>query len=124
MHDSKHKILLTLTAITIFGEVASIILWAANPPLGANPNARFTLAVDYTIAVGSAAVFAFLNTVAFIWIIKRNKKGPLFLITISIVNRIISHPIFIGGVHAIFLTWTIMLIIFAYLDYRKLTRQK
>jgi hypothetical protein len=48
--------------------------------------------------------------------------GPIFLIVISIVNRAISQPIFIGGVHGIFLTWTAILVIFAYLDYRKLSK--
>jgi hypothetical protein len=82
------------------------------------------LAVDYTIAVANAAVFAVLNLVAFMWIKRRNKNGPLFLITISIINRLISHPIFIGGAHLVFITWTLLLIIFAYLDYRKLSKQK
>jgi hypothetical protein len=123
MQDLRHKILLVLTALTIVGEVASIILWIANPALGANPSARFTLAVDYTIAVANASVFVVLNLLAFIWIVKRKKIGPIFLIAISIINRIISHPIFIGGAHLIFVTWTVILIIFAYLDYRKLSKQ-
>ena len=123
MQDLKHKILLALTALTIIAEIASIILWTANStiPLG---QARITLAVDYTIAVANAAVFAVLNLVAFMWIKRRNKNGPLFLITISIINRLISHPIFIGGAHFVFITWTLLLIIFAYLDYRKLSKQK
>lgn len=122
MQDLKHKILLALTALTIIAEVASIILWTVNPtiPLG---QARITLAVDYTIAVANAAVFAVLNLVAFVWIKRRNPNGTLFLITISIINRLISHPIFIGGAHFVFITWTLLLIIFAYLDYRKLSKQ-
>jgi hypothetical protein len=78
------------------------------------------LRVDYTIAVGSAAVFAALNLVALIWIIRRNKMGPLFLIAISIINRLISEPIFVGGIHLIFVTWTVQLVIFAYVEYRGL----
>jgi len=123
MQDLKHKILLVLTAITIIGEVGSIILWIVNPtiPLG---QARITLAVDYTIAVATAAVFAVLNLAAFVWILRRNKMGPIFLVVISIINRVISHPIFIGGAHLVFITWTVLLIIFAYLDYRKLSEQQ
>ncbi len=124
MQDFKHKILLVLVAFTIIGEIASIILWITNRPVGGEPYARFSLAVDYTIAVANAAVFAVLNSIAFVLIIRRNKIGPLFLIVISIINRAISHPIFIGGVHGIFLTWTALLIIFAYLDYKKLSKQK
>jgi hypothetical protein len=88
------------------------------PTRGGEPYARFSLAVDYTIAVANAAVFAAINSIAFVLIIRRNKIGPLFLIAISIINRAISHPIFIGGVHGIFITWTVLLIIFAYLDYK------
>jgi len=114
-----NRILIVLTAITIIAEVGSIILWIVNPkiPLG---QARVTLAIDYTIAVASAAIFAILNSIALIWILKRNKLGPIFLIIISVINRAISHFFFIGGAHGIFITWTALLVIFAYLDYRKL----
>jgi hypothetical protein len=119
MQNISHKILTALTAITIIAEVGSIILWTANPkiPLG---QARVTLAVDYTIAVASAAVFTILNSIALIWILKRNKVGPIFLIAISVINRAISYFFFIGGAHFLFIIWTILLVIFAYLDYRKL----
>jgi hypothetical protein len=123
LRDLKHKILLFLTALTIVGEVASIILWTTNRPIGGELFARFSLAVDYTIAVANAAVFAVLNIIAFVLIFRRNKMGPLFLIVISIINRVISHPIFIDGVHGKFITWTAMLVIFAYLDYRKMSKQ-
>jgi hypothetical protein len=124
MQNLKHKILLVLVAITIIGEVASIILWTTNRPLAGQPSARFTLAVDYTIAVANAAVFTALNIIAFALIFKGKKIGPIFLIAISILNRVISHPIFIGGVHGIFITWTAVLVVFAYLDYRRLSTQK
>jgi hypothetical protein len=119
MQNISHKILTALTAITIIAEVGSIILWTANPkiPLG---QARVTLAVDYTIAVASAAIFTILNSIALIWILKRNKVGPIFLIAISVINRALSYFFFIGGAHFLFIIWTILLVIFAYLDYRKL----
>ncbi len=123
MKDLKHKILLLLVALTIIGEVASIILWTANPIIPTGENIRYTLTVDYTIAVGSAAVFVALNLVALIWIIRRNKMGPLFLIAISIINRLISEPIFVGGIHLIFVTWTAQLVIFAYVEYRGLSNR-
>jgi hypothetical protein len=121
MRDLQHKILLALVAITIVAEVASIIFWTVNPtiPIG---KARVTLAVDFRIAVANAAVFAVLNLTAFIWIFRRNKKGPLFLIAISIINRVISDPLFIGGAHILFITWTVLLVIFALLNYRKLSK--
>lgn len=118
MQDLKHKILLVLLALTIIGEFASIIIWTTNRPLPSEPNPRFTLAADYVIAVANAAVFAVLNIMAFIWIIRRNKIGAPFLIAISIINRVISYPLFIGGAHAVFITWTAILVVFAYAEYR------
>ncbi len=123
MKDLAHRILLVLTALTIIGEIASMILWIRNGPMGGEPYARFSLAVDYTIAVVNAAVFAVLNFIALVWIFRRRKMGPLFLIGISIINRVISDPIFIGGAHGIFISWTILLVVFAYLDYRQLSRK-
>ncbi len=121
MQNLAHKVLLALTSITIIAEVASIIFWIVNPtiPLG---QARSTLAIDYTIAVASAAIFAVLNSIALILIVRKNNTGPIFLIAISIVNRVISDFFFIGGAHFVFITWTIILVIFAYLDYRKFTK--
>ena len=122
MKDLQHKILLILTAITVIAEVVSIVLWTINPkiPLG---QARVTLAVDYRIAVADAAVFAVLNLAAYVLIIRRNKIGVIFFIASSIINRIISFQLFIGGAHLVFITWTTILVIFSYLDYRKLTKQ-
>jgi hypothetical protein len=97
MQDSSHKILLTLVALTIAGEIISIILWGANPTIPSGQKIRFTLAADYTIAIANASVFAALNILAFFWILRKNRKGPVFLIAISIINRVVSDFIFIGG---------------------------
>ena len=123
MQDLKHKILLVLVAFTVVAEVASIIFWIVNPtiPIG---KARVTLAVDFRIAVANAAVFAVLNLVAFIWIFRRIKKGPLFLIAISIINRAVSFSLFIGGAHFLFVGWTLLLVIFAFFYFRRLSKQK
>jgi hypothetical protein len=122
MQNLQHKILLVLIALTIIGEFASVILWVTNRPVSGEPYARFSLAVDYTIAVANVAVFIALNLVAFVLIFRRNKTGPLFLIAISILNRVISYPIFIGGAHGVFITWTALLVISAYTEYRGLSK--
>jgi hypothetical protein len=123
MQDLKYKILLVLVALTIIGELASIILWTVNPIIPTGENIRYTLKVDYTIAVANAAVFVALNFVALILIVRRNKMGSLFLIAISIINRLISEPIFVGGIHLVFVTWTVQLVIFAYVEYRGLSNR-
>ena len=124
MQTRNNKILLTLLYLTILGEVTSIILWTVNPSLPSGNMVRFTLAVDYTIAVLNATIMVALNLIALFLIRKRNKWGPLFLIAISIGNRIASHPIFIGGTHLIFTIWTATLVIFSYLDYNRIISKK
>ncbi len=116
-----HKLLLILISIAIIGEIFSIIIWTVNPLIFQGMHeARFTLAVDYQIAVLNAAIMVALNLFAFFGITKRKKWGPLVLIASSIGNRLASHPIFIGGTHLIFISWTIVLVVFAYIEYNQL----
>jgi hypothetical protein len=124
-HTSKkithHKLLLILISIAIIGEIFSIIIWAVNPLIFQGLHeARFTLAVDYEIAILNAGIMVVLNLVSFFGIIKRKKWGPLILIISSIGNRIASHPIFIGGTHLVFISWTIVLVVFSIIEYRQL----
>jgi hypothetical protein len=122
MQDVSHKILLVLTVLTIVGEASTIFVWIFNPQLPLGP-ARSSLAVDYRIAVASDVALVALNLVALVWIFRRDKKGPLFLVTVSVVNRVVSIPIFIGLGFTVFTAWTILLVVFAYLDYRKPSKQ-
>lgn len=121
MREPKHKILLALIAATVIGELGSIFLWVTNRPVAGEPYARFSLAVDYRIAVADAAVFAALNFFALVWIRRKNKVGAPFLIAVSIINRMLSSLLFIGGAHAILITWTALLVIFSYVEYRGLS---
>jgi hypothetical protein len=121
VRELKHKILLALTASTAIGELGSIFLWVTNRPVAGEPYARFSLAVDYRLAVADAAVFAALNLLAFVWILRKNKVGAPFLIVVSIINRVLSSLLFIGGAHAILITWTALLVIFSYAEYRDLS---
>jgi hypothetical protein len=121
VRELKHKILLALIAATLIGELGSIFLWVTNRPVAGEPYARFSLAVDYRIAIIDAAVFAALNLLAFIWIMRKNKSGAPFLIVLSIINRVLSSLLFIGGAHAILITWTALLVIFSYAEYRGLS---
>ena len=110
----KHKILLLLVNLTVIGEVLSIILWATIP------DTRISL-IDLQLGIINAAVMIPLNLIALFGIIKGKKWGPLFLIAISIGNRLWSQPLFIGGIHLIFVTWTALLVIFAYNEYKGLS---
>jgi hypothetical protein len=121
VRELKHKILLALIAATVIGELGSIFLWVTNRPVAGEPYARFSLAVDYRLAVADAAVFTVLNILAFVWVMRKSRVGAPFLIGVSIINRALSSLLFIGGAHAILITWTALLVIFSYAEYRGLS---
>ena len=110
----KHKILLLLVALTIIGEVLSIILWTTG--LGTDVSI-----IDLQLGIVNAAIMIPLNLIALLGIIKGKKWGSLFLIAISIGNRLWSQLLFIGGIHLIFVTWTALLVIFAFSEYKGLS---
>lgn len=110
----KRKILLVLMALTIIGEIASIIIWTTQPAQ------RFTV-LNFELGIINAAVMIPLNLIALFGIIKGIKWAPLYFIAISIGNRLWSQPLFHGGIHMIFVTWTALLVIFAYNEYRSLS---
>ena len=110
----KYKILLLLVALTIIGEVLSIILWTTG--LGTDVSI-----IDLQLGIVNAAIMIPLNLIALLGIIKGKKWGSLFLIAISIGNRLWSQLLFIGGIHLIFVTWTALLVIFAFSEYKGLS---
>jgi hypothetical protein len=115
MKDPNHKILLILLAITIIGEVASIIIWYSLPDL------RMTLIVEYTTAIVAAVVPALLNIVAFIGVLKKNKWGSLLVIVVSIPNRILGLFLFESPASTgVFALWTALLVIFAYMNFQEI----
>ena len=122
MQDITHKFLLILVILTIVGELASIVLWIVNPSgFGGEPTTRFSLAVDWEFAVANAIFMVFLNLIALYGIFRRFKWGPLFLIAISIGNRLFSQFLFVGGIHLMFVTVTVLLVFSAYAEYQGLT---
>ena len=113
----KHKIFLILIALTIIGEVLSIIMW------NILPESRISI-LDVQLGTINAAIMIPLNLLAFYWIIKGKKWAPLYFIAISIGNRLLSQTLFDGGIHMIFVTLTSVLVIFAYNEYRGLSNSE
>ena len=101
-------------AMTIIGEVLSIILWTALP------ESRISI-LDVQLGIINAAIMIPLNLFALFWIIKGKGWAPLYFIVISIGNRLWSQPLFDGGIHMLFVTWTSLLVVFAYNEFRGLS---
>ena len=116
--DKYHLILMVLVTIAIIGGLASIVIWYAQPDM------RMTLVVDYTEASIAAAVVAVLNVTAVLGIRMKAKWGPLLVIAIAIPNRILGFLHFEVSVgQGLFVAWSVILIVFALLDYKQLTKK-
>ena len=115
MTNRNYKILIILLALTIIGEIASIIVWYSQPDM------RMTLIVDYKTAIVASAVAAVLNTVALVGVIRKSKWGSLLVIAISIPNRIVGVVLFESPASTgVFAIWTALLVIFAFMNYKDL----
>jgi hypothetical protein len=108
-----------LVTLSIIGGVASIIIWYTQPDM------RMTLVVDYNEAIIAAAVVAVLNIVAIISLKMKIKWGPILVIAITIPNRILGFFHFEVSVgQVIFIAWSVILVVFALLDYKQLTKKQ
>ncbi|MBK5133456.1 hypothetical protein JJE00_03400, partial [Candidatus Bathyarchaeota archaeon] len=94
-----------------------IIMWTALP------QSRISI-LDVQLGIINAAIMIPLNLFALFWIIKGKRWAPLYFIAISIGNRLWSQPLFDGGIHMIFVTWTSLLLVFAYNEYRGLSNSE
>lgn len=119
MQDIPRKILCILIILTILGEIFSIYIFSTGSSI--NPDVEFDpLIVGKEIAILNAGIMVFLNLFSLLLIIKRVEWGPLFFIAISVGNRIWSQFIYDSGMHGLFISWTILLVFFAYYVYRKM----
>ena len=108
-----------LVTLSIIGGLASIIIWYTQPDM------RMTLVVDYNEAIIAAAVVAVLNVVALISLKMKIKWGPILVIAITIPNRILGFFHFeVSAGQVIFIAWSVILVVFALLDYKQLTKKQ
>ena len=109
---------MVLVPLAIIGALASIGIWYTQP------DKRNTLVVDYNDAIISTAVVAVLNIVALVSLNTKVKWRPLIVITITIPNRILGFFHFeVATGQVLFVAWSVILIIFALLDYMQSTKK-
>jgi hypothetical protein len=123
-----HRLLLFFVVVNIIGELGTIAFWYGSPSsqvsllpsiLGTSINNN-----SVTLAIGSAltALVAIVYIFSLLGLTKKQKWGPLMVIVISIVNRVLALVIYEISVAFIFwLVWTFILLGFAYLDFRQVT---
>jgi hypothetical protein len=124
-----HRLLVFFVVVNIIGELGTIAFWYGSPSsrisllpsiLGTSINND-----SVTLAVGSAltALVAVVYIVSLFGLMKKQKWGSLMVIAISIVNRALALVIYqISPAFVFWLVWTMILLGFAYLDFRQLTK--
>jgi hypothetical protein len=120
-------LLILLVAINIIGDVGNIALW------NSEPSSQESLMGGYIASLAGAenaltagtiilAVVSIIYIASLLGLLKKQKWGPLLVIAISIANRAIA--VFLYSFNEFFFlwfAWTIILLIVAFLDFRKLS---
>jgi hypothetical protein len=123
-----HRLLVFFVVVNIIGELGTIAFWYGSPSsrISLLPSILGTSISNdsVTLAVGSSltAVVAVIYIVSLLGLMKKQKWGSLMVIAISIVNRTLALVIYqISPAFVFWLVWTIILLVFAYLDFRQIT---
>lgn len=122
-----HRILMLLVLINILGDIGNIASWYSNPDSRISLNGGIIASfagTENALAAGTIilAVVVIIYVVALSGLFKKMKWAALLVIAISVVNRVLALFIFaFGSAYAFWAVWTIILVIFAFLDYRQLS---
>lgn len=132
-----NTILIIFVLLNIIGDIGNIIVWLAVPEMraslvggvmnGVELNGGYLAAVagdQAALIAGTVtlAVISILYVVALVGLLKRNKQATLGVIAISVANRALALVLFeVNSAFAVWGIWTVILVVVAYLDYRKLS---
>jgi len=132
-----NAVLIFFTLVNILGDIANIVLWWRGPagmygPAGPQGSLRggfiaSVLGGDNALVIGSVVLGAVAVTymAAMVGLLRRQKWGALLVIAISIVNRTIALFLYeFSAAFYVWFAWTILLVVVAYLDYHRLTKQR
>jgi hypothetical protein len=121
-----HRILILFVIINIIGDFANIGIWWVNPDSAGSLNMGYIgtfLGVDSALIVGTVVllVVALVYVAALFGLVKRLTWAPPLVIAISVANRVLAVPLYLISIAFIFwLVWTVILVVVAYLDWRKM----
>jgi hypothetical protein len=121
-------ILIILVLVNIIGDIGNIIIWHIDPTtramslntgyiasMAGTENAL--LAGDIILAVVSVEYLA-----ALFGLFKKAIWAPLLVVAISIANRVLAAFLYLfSGAFFLWAAWTVVLVVVAVLDYRRLS---
>jgi hypothetical protein len=122
-----HRLLIFFVLINIIGDLGNVAAWWANPDSRAlslnNGIIGSAVGTDSALIAGSVilTVVAVVYIASLIGLFRKQKWGSLLVIAISIANRVLAVFLYkISAAFAFWGIWTIILVVFAYLDHRNL----
>ena len=122
-----HKVLMLFVAINIIGDIGNVVYWWASPDSrGLSLNTGYigvAAGPDNALIIGSVILLAVaaVYIAALYGLMKRMLWAPLIVIAISIVNRAIALGLYlISEAFIFFAIWSAILVVVAYLDWRKM----
>jgi hypothetical protein len=126
-----HKILILLVIINIISDIGNVIAWWAVPSMPGLSlyNSYIGTAIcnnQTTLIIGSAIllIVSAIYAASLMGLLRSMMWAPLLIIAISIVNRAIAVGLYLlSPAFAFWAVWTIILVVFAYLDLRKMKPQ-
>jgi hypothetical protein len=126
MKNRINTLLVILMVINILGDIGNIAFWYASPSSQGSLQGGYiagVVGVSDALTAGSIIllIVAIIYIVGLVGLLKRVLWTPLLVIGISIVNRAFALMIYlISPEFAFWAVWTIILVVLAVLDYRKL----
>jgi hypothetical protein len=121
-----HKILMIFVAINIIGDIGNVVFWWASPSsrLSLTPSIIGNAAgADNALIAGTIVllVVAVVYIVSLFGLMKKMLWAPLLVIAISVANRVIAVFLYqISPAFIFWAIWTVILVVVAYLDYKKM----
>lgn len=125
-----NTVLIIFTILTIIGEIGNIIIWYAIPSSQVSLQGSYLAKVignSNALIAGSIilAIVSAIYVVSAYGLFKQMVWAPLLVIAISIVNRALALVLYqMSSAFWFWGAWTIILVVVAYLDYRKLSDVK
>jgi hypothetical protein len=122
-----HKIIMFFVIINIIGDIGNVVLWLGIP--SSRALSLNTGLIGNAVGAGNALIagsailiiVAVVYIVSFLGLFKKMKWAPLLVIVVSVANRAFAFILYqISVAVLLWLVWTIILVILAYLDLQKL----
>lgn len=126
-----HKIFMLFILINIIGEIGNVAFWLANSASRAaslnNSIIGVVAGIGNALIIGTIVLLAVavVHIIALFGLMKQTKWAPQLIIVITVVNRGLALILYVISPAFVFwAVWSIILIVFAYFDWRKMNTLK